>query len=220
LVPKASPTFSALGTLVADPSIDEERSYISPAGSLDTGTLKSLWQELADRARQYFTDAGFSTAQVTARYQMNMRYPGQNFSLTFNIKVIQGLEDPSFVDDTIGRRAIETFNRRHMEEYGHVREDEMPEITGVRLASFVETESPQVARGFSAPTALARVAKTRRANLGDGFRETDIFIGIDFKPGHEVIGPAIIEETFTTIVVYPGWKALVDDAGDYELTLA
>jgi N-methylhydantoinase A len=35
LVPKASPTFSALGTLVADPAIDEERSYIAPADSLD-----------------------------------------------------------------------------------------------------------------------------------------------------------------------------------------
>jgi len=32
-----------------------------------------------------------------------------------------------------------------------------------------------------------------------------------------VASPAIIEESFTTIVVYPGWKARVDDAGDYEL---
>jgi N-methylhydantoinase A len=29
--------------------------------------------------------------------------------------------------------------------------------------------------------------------------------------------PAIIEETFTTIVVYPGWEATLDDAGDYVL---
>src|SRR3546814_19835482 len=36
LVPKASPTFSALGTLVANPSIDEERSHIVPVGSPDT----------------------------------------------------------------------------------------------------------------------------------------------------------------------------------------
>ena len=36
--------------------------------------------------------------------------------------------------------------------------------------------------------------------------------------GARVAGPAIIEETFTTIVVYPGWQAAVDDAGDYELT--
>ena len=37
-------------------------------------------------------------------------------------------------------------------------------------------------------------------------------------PGHEVTGPGIIQEVFTTIVVYPGWKARVDDAGDYEMT--
>ena len=93
----------------------------------------------------------------------------------------------------------------------------MPEIAGVRLASSVVTPSPTVAHGFNAPTRLARVARTRRANLGQGYREIDIFHGAALEPGHEVRGPAIIEETFTTIVVYPGWLALVDDAGDYEL---
>ena len=179
--------------------------------------MKTLWEELGTRASRYFADAGFSPGQVTARYQMNMRYPGQNWSLTFDIRVTRGLDDLAFVDATIGQRALEIFNRRHMEEYGHIREDEVPEITGVRLASSVATASPVVAHGFNAPTALAPVAGTRRANLGDGFRETDIFHGADLRPGHVIFGPAIIEETFTTIVVYPGWKALVDDAGDYEL---
>jgi N-methylhydantoinase A len=109
------------------------------------------------------------------------------------------------------------FNQRHMQEYGHIREHEMPEITGVRLATSVATSSPVVFHGFTAPAHLARVAKTRRANLGHGYRETDVFIGADLQPGHQVTGPAIIEETFTTIVVYPGWTATVDDAGDYEL---
>jgi N-methylhydantoinase A len=219
LVPKASPAFSALGTLVADPSIDEERSYLTPADSVDAGRLKQLWGELAERARVYFTGAGYTAGQVSARYQLNMRYPGQNWALTFTARVHQGLDDLGFVDDGIGRIAIEAFNERHMEEYGHIREDEVPEITGVRLATSVATASPVVAHGFNAPTRLARVAKTRRANLGEGYRETDVFIGTDLEPGHEIIGPAIIEETFTTIVVSPGWRALVDDAGDYELTL-
>ena len=42
--------------------------------------------------------------------------------------------------------------------------------------------------------------------------------GADLAPGYEVTGPAIIQEIFTTIVVYPGWHARVDDADDYELT--
>jgi N-methylhydantoinase A len=218
LVPKASPTFSALGTLVANPSIDEERSYISPANSLDVEKLTALWKALGDRAEKYFADANFSAEKVIAKYQMNMRYAGQNWSLTFDVKTNKGLHDLSFVDGDLGRKAIESFNKRHMEEYGHVRAGETPEVTGVRLGTYVETPSPIVVKGFGAPAVAASVAKTRRANLGTGYNETNIFVGASLKPGHEVVGPAIIEETFTTIVVYPGWKARVDDAGDYELT--
>ena len=217
LVPKASPAFSALGTLVADPSIDEERSYIVPADRVDIDRLKALWGELAERARRYFGNAGFAADQVTVRYQLNMRYPGQNWALTFNVRVEQGLGELSFVDGDIGRRGIEVFNKHHMDEYGHIREDEVPEIAGVRLAASVATPSPTVTHGFNAPVRLARVARTRRANLGQGYQEIDIIHGADLEPGHEVTGPAIIEETFTTIVVYPGWQAMVDDARDYEL---
>jgi N-methylhydantoinase A len=218
LVPKASPAFSALGTLVARPSIDEERSYISPANSLEVERLKALWKELGVRAAKYFTEANFSSDQVTAKYQLNMRYRGQNWALTFDIHVSKGLRDLSFADETLGQRAIEAFNKRHTEEYGHVREGELPEVIGVRLVTYVDTPAPKVIKGFSAATQAARAAKKRRANLGRGYEETDIFLGSALKPGHELMGPAIIEETFTTIVVYPGWKAHVDDAGDYELT--
>ncbi|MEO6718598.1 MAG: hydantoinase/oxoprolinase family protein [Novosphingobium sp.] len=217
LVPKASPTFSALGTLVANPSMDEERSYLVPADRLDQAILTKLWSELGRRAEVFFTDASFGPGEVTAKYQMNMRYPGQNFALTFDVGVNQGLDDLTFIDDGLGARAIELFNERHIAEYSHIREHEVPEITGVRLATQVETPSPVITSGFTAPKAAARSAKSRRANLGEGYKPTDIFLGASLKPGHEVVGPAIIQESFTTIVVYPGWKAQVDDAGDYEL---
>jgi N-methylhydantoinase A len=218
LVPKASPAFSALGALVANPSIDEERSYIAPATALDARKLRALWRELDQRAERYFRDANFSRQQVFAKYQMKMRYPGQNWSLTFDIKTNKGAEDLSFVDDTLGARAIEAFNKRHMDEYGHVREGEIPEVVGVRLSTYAETPVPKTAGGFTAAKVAAPLAKTRRANLGEGYRKTNVYRGADLEPGHQIIAPAIIEETFTTIVVYPGWSAQVDDAGDYQLT--
>jgi N-methylhydantoinase A len=218
LVPRASPTFSALGTLVANPTIDEERSYICQVDRLDTRKLRDLWASLAERARTFFADARFPADLVTAKYQMNMRYPGQNFALCFDVQVSEGLADRSFIDDGLGARALQAFNARHMEEYGHIREAELPELTGVRLLTCVETPSPAVAHGFSAPRVAVSAARRRLANLGHGFQETDIFRGADLKPGHEIVGPAIIEEDFTTIVVYPGWTARVDDAGDYEMT--
>ncbi|HYP62614.1 MAG TPA: hydantoinase/oxoprolinase family protein [Acidocella sp.] len=217
LVPKASPTFSALGTLVANPSIDEERSYVAKVNAIDTQRLKTLWTELAARAEKYFADASFKREDISATYQFNMRYAGQNFALTFDLHPNGALHDLSFIDETIGERALALFNERHLAEYNHIREHELPEVIGVRLATHVVTPSPTVAMGFEAAAQEAKPAKTRRANLGQGFAETPIFYGADLKPGHLVTGPAIIHEVFTTIVVYPGWQARVDDTGDYEL---
>ena len=217
LVPKASPTFSALGTLVANPTIDEERSLIAPANALDLDRLKQLWTELADRAERYFGDAGYGKDRVTANYQFNMRYPGQNFSLTFDMEPQGALHDFGFVDAGLDERAIALFNERHMAEYNHIREGEVPEVVGVRLASHVPTPSPAVGGGAAPARGEVKPAKTRRANLGQGFAQTPVFLGTDLAPGAQVTGPAIIEESFTTIVVYPGWQASVDAAGDYAL---
>ena len=148
-----------------------------------------------------------------------MRYPGQNFALTFDVGVAAGLGTPDFIAAGLGERAIAQFNLRHMAEYGHIREGEVPEMTGVRLATSVETPSPPAKGGFTAVPSAPALAKIRRANLGTGFAETPVYAGPALVAGNAIAGPAIIEESFTTIVVYPGWAAVVDDAGDYELRL-
>jgi N-methylhydantoinase A len=219
IVPKASPTFSALGMLVANPGIDGERSLIAAADALDLIKLRELWGELADRACAHFAAAGFSDAQVLARYQVNMRYPGQNFALTFDVANETGLGDPAFIDAGLGERAIAAFNTRHMADYGHIRDGEVPETTGVRLVTTVETPVPRAKGGFDTQRSQAVASKRRSANLGQGFADTPVYNGPSLLPGCEVKGPAIIEETFTTIVVQSGWSALIDDAGDYELRL-
>lgn len=217
LVPKASPTFSALGTLVAQPTIDEERSHICAVDKPDLEKLRSLWLELEQRSVKFFADATFPREKIHAKYQVNMRYRGQNWAISFDMHDCVGAQDFTFLNDSFGEKALAAFNERHMEEFGHIREGELPEIIGVRLQSWVDTPMPVVGQGFSAATKAATPAKTRRANLGEGYQDTAIFVESELQPGHEIMGPAVIETSFTTIVVYPGWKAMVDDAGDYEL---
>jgi N-methylhydantoinase A len=131
-----------------------------------------------------------------------------------------GLGDPACIDAGLGERAIAAFNARHLTEYGHIREGEVPETTGVRLVTSVETPLPPARGGFTAPATTPAPLKTRRANLGEGFNETPVYSGVLLAAGSAITGPAIIEETFTTIVVYPGWEAVMDDAGDCELRRA
>jgi N-methylhydantoinase A len=217
LVPKASPTFSALGALAASPCIDEERSYLVPAGSADIGRLRALWEELDVRAEGHFLAGGFRRDDVTAHYQLNLRYAGQNWSLTVDIHSATGPRDLGFVDAGLPALAIQRFNDLHQQEYGHRREGEEPEITGVRVTTSVEIPKPGFGSGLGATRRVVAPASTRRANLGRGFEETGIHRGPDLRPGDVVVAPGIIEETFTTIVVYPGWEASVDGAGDYVL---
>lgn len=214
LVPRASPTFSALGALAARPSLDEERSYLAPAADADQDRLRALWDELAQRAEAFLGAAGFALDAIRARYQLNLRYPGQNWSLAIDAAEVRGIRGRDFVDAALLARAVARFHERHEEEYGHARLAEAPELTGVRLLAWGETPRPSFASGFSAPAREPSPDRTRRANLGTGFADTPVYRGPALAAGHRLRGPAIVEETFTTIVVYPGWEAAVDDAGD------
>ena len=46
-----------------------------------------------------------------------------------------------------------------------------------------------------------------------------MYDGPRLVPGQAILGPAIVEEPFTTIVVYPGQRATIDGFGNYAITL-
>ncbi|MCX5737493.1 MAG: hydantoinase/oxoprolinase family protein, partial [Proteobacteria bacterium] len=178
-VPKTSPAFSALGALAASPSVDEERSYLVSAHQADIARLRALFEELSERARRFLGSAGFADDAITERPQINLRYPGQNWSLAIDV-------DLAGDGDALLERVVASFHRRHEREYGHARLAEAPELTGVRLLSSVEAPKPEFASGFTAtPRDVAPIA-TRRANLGRGFENVAIHRGASLAPGDRV----------------------------------
>ena len=217
LVPRTSPTFSASGVLSADVLIDEERSCLSAADRVDCALLASHWDALASEATGYFRDADIAEEDIRYQYLVNLRYPGQNWSLSVPIESQQRGFDSSFSTPERVAELIEAFHARHEEEYSYARRDEQPEVTGVRLITRAESPKPALGKGQATEKQILTASRTRRANLGEGFAETPVFVGKELNRGDVVVGPAIIEESFTTIVVYPGWKALLDDADDYVL---
>ncbi len=218
LVPRSSPAFSALGALAARPGLDEERSFLVPAGQADPARLRTLWEELHVEALRQLEAAGFGPDACLSRLQLNLRYPGQNWSLTVDAHEAQGPVDWRFADEGLLPETIERFHRRHEAEYGHRRAAEEPEITGVRLLTSAPVREPPFAGGFEAALRDAKPAGRRRAHLGRGFEDTDVFHGPDLRPGDRIAGPALVEESFTTVAIPPGWQVRVDDAGDLQLS--
>jgi len=87
------------------------------------------------------------------------------------------------VTASIGPEAIAAFNERHMEEFRSRTRGRGAEITGVRLVTYVDTPSPRVARGFGAPTVMARAAGTRRREPGWRLPGTQVYLGSELSPG-------------------------------------
>ena len=48
---------------------------------------------------------------------------------------------------------------------------------------------------------------------------TPVYDGAKLGPGATIDGPALVDEPFTTVVVYPGQQARVDRFGNYTITL-
>ena len=96
----------------------------------------------------------------------------------------KGLQDLTFVDSGLCRRAIERFEQAHEAEYGHYGEGEEPEITGVRLVTSSSIVKPRFSAGLSAKRTAASTSKRRTANLGPGFAPTAIAGGrcLDVMP--------------------------------------
>lgn len=217
LVPRTSAAFSASGVLSADLLIDEEKSYLRLVGNASPEQLARLWQSLADTATGYFIGADVKRDDIQYRYLINLRYPGQNWSLSVAVAEQQGARSTDFMSRQKLAEVVAGFHAEHEAEYSYARREEQPEITGVRLITRAVSPKPPLGSGEINERRVALTEKNRRANLGEGFSETPIFSGPQLQRGDVVPGPAIIEEVFTTVVVYPGWKAVLDDAGDYVL---
>jgi N-methylhydantoinase A len=214
VVPRASSAFSALGVLSAAPLIDEERSYISLAREASVQQLDAMWRGLTSASRRYFAEAGFDPGALTFHYQLNMRYAGQNWSLPVSVK----RSDPAApLQQSDIEAVIEQFHARHEREYSYARRGEDPEITGVRVTTTSSQDKPKLGSGVAKEERRAVAQGMRRANFGGGSLEASVYCGPELAYGEFVEGPAIIDETFTTIVVPPQWMAALDEARNYIL---
>ena len=206
LVPKLSPAFSALGLLLTDHVVDEMRSYVTPAGAVDLARANALFDEMETAARSALGERRAKRVRIERRAALC--YPGQTFDMPVPIAGTGPLTERSLA------ATVERFHRLHEELHTYASRDQEPILRGVSLKA-VSLEAkpalPTPARTRRPPTRLGK----RQAFFRGRFVPTPLFDGTSMMPGHKVAGPAIIEEPFTTIVVYPGQRASVDRFGNY-----
>jgi N-methylhydantoinase A len=210
-VPKLAPAFSALGLLLTDHVVDEMRSYIVPVGRADRERIERLFLDMEQAARAALGRRVGRALRI--QRSVALCYPGQTFDMPVPLASRDGKVGARGLAD-----AVERFHRLHEELHTYACRDEEPILRGLRLKAVAVEEKPALPRLRRGPSRGARRG-ARRAFFGGRFVATPVWDGTRVGPGQTIAGPAIVEEPFTTIVVYPGQRAAVDAAGNYTIAL-
>ena len=211
LVPKTSPAFSALGLLIADYVVDTQRSYIAPSGRADVARIDELFVELERHAAGELRAARLSEDDLEFQRFLNLCYPGQ----TFDMAVPASTSGDRMTQVDL-ERTVAAFHDLHEELHAFSVRDEEPVIRSVRVQTLGRTRKPELGSLPAATTPASDAIRARRpAWWGERFEDTPVYDGDRLFTGHRIEGPAIIEERFTTIVVYPGWTADLDAHANY-----
>jgi N-methylhydantoinase A len=216
LVPKTSPAFSALGLLIADYVVDTQRSYITPAGRAEAGRVNELFEEMERHAGTELRAAGLGRESLLFQRYLNICYPGQTFDMP-----VRAVTDASgrMGDDEL-RATLEAFHDLHEELHTYAVRSEEPVIRSARVQTVGRTEKPGLGEPVPPRGGVDGALRSRRPAYFDGrFQDTPVYDGDELGPGHRIEGPAIVEERFTTIVLYPGHVAEIDRWGNYVIRL-
>ncbi|MGE0119889.1 MAG: hydantoinase/oxoprolinase family protein [Dongiaceae bacterium] len=218
LVPRLASAFSAAGMQAADLVFSTSRTHFATSGSFDIGAVRRLQsemeQELRRRVRRYLSE---SEEQVTLTHFVEARYSMQIWELPVQI-------DLNVADDELLASLVEAFHAEHERVFSIRDEGSQVEFLLWRIDLRYNVNKPsELHTGFAAKGARGRgrPAKSNRRQAyfpGGGVQATPVFHGDDLITGDEIIGPAIVHEPTTTLVVPPRTVARVSPGGYYALS--
>jgi N-methylhydantoinase A len=204
IFPPQASVLSAVGTLVTPVRLDLVRSALGRLDALDWGLVDRLLGEMTDEGLAALDEAGCGRESVRVTIGADLRYHGQQneVGVSFDHDPRQA-RDPALI-----RQAFESA---YLALYGVTPSHVPIEIVSWRMT----VQGPEIA--FT-PTAIAAASpgapKARRpVALWPGVARADVYDRAALALEQRVVGPAIIEERETTLVLPPGWTGVVDELG-------
>jgi N-methylhydantoinase A len=212
VVPLSPGIVCAQGLIVSDLKEDFVISHRTLVEKGEEKSCRSIVEELLGLANEWFKSEQVEPDRRQLELRLDARYVGQNFELEVGI-ARAGTLDPECMPDS--ERLKKLFFEAHETSYGYFNPDDEVEVVNFRLTARAERTLESPSGPSASRSAQPQVAAIREVWFEDGGSvETGIVDRGQLQPGHEITGPAIIEQLDTTTPVYPGDRAEVDKAGN------
>ena len=212
ICPPGAGVASALGLLLAPARVDRVATISRRLDAMDWPWLEAIYARMEEEARAVIAATIGGKAEVTIRRAADLRFVGQGYELITDL--------PAGPYDAHTDAAIrEAFLAGYERVFSRRPAVEAIEIINIRVSVIGSTSGdrldPVVPKAASGDPRTG----TRQARFGGVEYETPVLDRRRLPAGMEIIGPAIIEEAMSTLLIPPGARAMVEANGNIAIRL-
>jgi N-methylhydantoinase A len=215
LIPRWASVFSALGLLMADIRRTRSLTRIMAAKELNLKEVEEIYRRLEEEVKESLFLEGGNLDQIIIQKSCDMRYIGQAYEINIPLPTSSELISKETIEEL-----CHLFHVYHRKRFGHSAEEEPVELVCFRVLGILPIKGikffPLKRDKKGLPLKGYRPAYFGKEN---GYLECPIFEWSEMDLDLKVKGPAIIEDPITTIVVYPGNQAEIDEFGNIHLNI-
>jgi N-methylhydantoinase A len=204
-VPAHSGAFSALGCLVSPLRYDAVQTHRMRLEAWDEKVVADRLRALEAQCLGPLLDEGHPAERVLVKRSADLRYAGQNYELE-----VDGVGTPDSLRSA--------FERRHQQLYGYAT-GESVECVNLRVTAQLVAESLALPAG-QASGAARPVGELHAYFRGAGTVTMPRYERGTLSPEHSVAGPALVEDEWSTTVIYPGQRCRADRLGNLVIEVA
>jgi N-methylhydantoinase A len=212
IVPRFPGAFSAWGMLETEVRKDFAKAWFSPLSDVNHDQLAAAAAELERDAVASLSEEGIAGEQVRIELALDVRYVGQEYTLTIPLQSAGEPTQPDF-DTILARR----FDQAHERRFGHCNPGAPIELVALRATALGDLghvhPQPLEPRGEN-----GYAYEDRRVVFGRRELEARVVRRDALPSGAVVHGPAVIVEETATTVVPPHWRLRVGTYGELVMT--
>ncbi|MGE0007576.1 MAG: hydantoinase/oxoprolinase family protein [Parvibaculaceae bacterium] len=201
VVPPVAGVLSAFGILASDIKSGFSRSFAASSAGFDFAGVNATLAALAKEARDYLERMRVPAGDRLVEFSVEARYRGQVWQLSL------ALPRGEIADAAMLAQVLEAFHQLHEKVY-FVRSRDPVEFT--EWSAMAVGRLPKTWRNESDGGRPGQAeAGTRRVYLRElgGVAELPVHQASALETDRQVLGPALIDENLTTVVLYPGTSA-------------
>lgn len=201
LIPQSPGVLCAQGLLAANLKAEFTRSIAQSIDKADVTLIEGAFSALAQEAEAWFHEESVAHEDQMLRRVGLLRYEEQGHELA-----IPWPKDNDLV------KLGEEFAAAHLALYGFDLPNIPVEIVTLRLEAAGRLPSPIMVGAIAGHATDAWIGE-QEMHLAQGIVTAKIYDRSKLAPGVQFSGPAIVTQLDATIVVSPGWTALVHSSG-------